>query len=511
MTFQSILYRANRPDLLMEQAAAPGFFGDLNFDQIVAAVTAGRDEYDLKPFFHRSLNDVGEIAYRQQIMQDLECSSVFEPIVSFAAAMREVRSLLRASEQAHYRWHKNGWFLEAAAAYCEAVRQLSASLTATDLRSAGLQGFCEYLSGYIASAAFAGLAADTEKVKTALESIKYSILVRDLAVTVREYQDESDYSAEIEESFAKFRHGDTKDYRQKLTEYAGMGHVDAQIVEFVARLNPEIFATFEQYCIDYNGFIDPILRRFDREVHFYVSYLQYIGNIKRAGMRFCYPKVAQPATTIYGNDVFDLALAAKLASEGGTVVPNDFRLDDGERVLVVSGPNQGGKTTFARALGQLHYLARLGCPVPGSQAQLMLCERTFTHFEKQEDIEDLHGKLQDDLLRIRQILRQATPHSLVIINEIFSSTALDDAVFLATEIMRRVLAIGCLCVCVTFLDEVAALDPSVVSMVSTVVPDDPAQRTFKLVRRPADGRAYAMAIAEKHRLTYPSLKKRLAS
>ena len=63
----------------------------------------------------------------------------------------------------------------------------------------------------------------------------------------------------------------------------------------------------------------------------------------------------------------------------------------------------------------------------------------------------------------------------------------------------------------TFLDEVASLDDAVVSMVSTVDLHDPALRTFRLVRRPADGRVFAMAIAEKHRLTYRAVKARLAS
>jgi DNA mismatch repair protein MutS len=284
---------------------------------------------------------------------------------------------------------------------------------------------------------------------------------------------------------------------------------ETRIAQLVARLYPKQFKALDEFCVRHSDFLDPRVAGFDREVQFYLAYLEYVERVAAAEVAFTYPTVSVRSKEISVEAGCDIALAAKLASEGGTVVANDFFLQEPERILVVSGPNQGGKTTFARMFGQLHYLAGLGVPVPARSARLFLPDQVFTHFEKEEDIRTLRGKLDDELVRIREILEQASGESLVTLNEAFASTTLSDAVYLGTEVLTRITDLGCLTVWVTFVDELASLSKATVSMVATVAPDDPSQRTFKIVRQPADGRAYAWALAEKYGLSYDRLRARI--
>jgi DNA mismatch repair ATPase MutS len=367
------------------------------------------------------------------------------------------------------------------------------------------------LTNYATSDRFTSLLAETKKLKADLSTIRYCLLIKGNAIKVRKYESEIDYSAHVEDTFEKFKQGAVKDYTVTFSTSPDMNHVEAGVLDLVAKLYPDIFSYLDNYCGKNGDYLDETLAAFDREIQFYVAYLEYVAIFKRAGLEFCYPHISSTNKEVYDYEGFDLALANRLIAENSPVVCNDFYLRDNERIFVVSGPNQGGKTTFARAFGQLHYLASIGCPVPGREAQLFLFDRFFTHFEKEEDITNLRGKLQDELVRIHSILTDATSDSIIIMNEIFTSTTLRDAVFLSTDIMEKIIQLDVLCVCVTFIDELASLGEKTVSMVSTIDPDNPALRTYKIVRRPADGLSYAMSIAEKYRLTCDCLRERIKS
>lgn len=285
-----------------------------------------------------------------------------------------------------------------------------------------------------------------------------------------------------------------------------MNHVGAKILTLLARLYGEEFSELRELCRRHADFYDPTIRRFEREVQFYLAFLKFLSPMKGAGLSFCLPEVSNESRAVFATDTFDLALASRLTEKETPVVLNEFRLGGRERVFVVSGPNQGGKTTFARTFGQLHHLASIGCPVPGTSARLFLSDRIFTHFEREERLQRMRGKLEDDLVRIKEVFEAATENSIVILNEIFASTTLNDARFLGGKVMEKIVRLDLLCVYVTFVDELASFGGSVVSMVSTIVPGDPAQRTYKVIRGPANGLAYAWAIAEKYDLTYERLR-----
>ncbi|MDA8346191.1 MAG: DNA mismatch repair protein MutS [Thermaerobacter sp.] len=509
MEFTSILFLNGEDRPPTETLKEPDFLADLNLDQVFDAVAQGREQYNLKPFFYSPLTDVDSILYRHEVFQDIESPNILSCIQSFAQAMRVMRTNLAQVKGLYYQRQKQRWLLDAVSVYCDAVASLAQGLGGGRVSSRGLAAFSGYVRHYCASEQFRELRDEASMLMESLSKVAYCVLIKDSTVMVRKYEGENDYSVEVERTFTRFKEAAAKDYRIQFQEWIEMDHVEANILEFVAKLYPDVFQGLEDFYSRWTDYVDETIATFDREVQFYLAFLDFIAPLRRRGLAFCYPKITMSDNPIYGRDTFDVALANHL--EGRAVVCNTWQMTDRERIFVVSGPNQGGKTTFARSFGQMHYLGTIGCLVPGEAARLLLFDHLFTHFERQENVASLTGKLEDDLLRMRAILERASGTSIILINEMLASTTLRDGILLGRRIMEKLRQLGSVCIWVTFIEELATDSEVVASLLSTVEKDAPTVRTYKIERHPPVGIAHALSLAERYGLTYEALKERIRS
>lgn len=502
--FVSILYPGEADRVPHAEAPSPDSLYDLGLARVLDDIASTPET---RAVLGAPLSDAAVIRYRQDIMRDLEAADLRRAVSLFCDGLHAMRVRLSASGSGPYVRERAR--LDAAVHYVRAVAGLAEALRCAGPVSQGLQALRAHLDGTLASASFALLARDSESLAARLAELRYGLAVAGRRVIVRPVRSETRARDDIERVFGRFIQGPVPEVDTRAYETGGMNPVQAEIVERLARQHPEPFDELRRFAASSDAFPDPVLERFEREVGLYLDVLAYLEPLRAAGLPICYPEIREDGAPTRCLRTYDVALARRLVREGETVVTNDIELRDRERMFVVTGPNQGGKTTFARTFGQVHYLAALGLPVPGDEARLSLFDRLVTHFERGEQVQELRGKLTDDLVRARRILDTVTPRSIVILNEAFSSTTLSDARFLGARMLARLSDLDLRAVYVTFVDELSSFDGKTVSVVSTVEPDDPTVRTFRIERRPADGAAHALAIARRHGVTFEQILERL--
>ena len=508
-SFASILFEDGRALDELQRIPEPDHFGDLHLGQLFASISAQKPDYDLEPFFRIPLSDRASIEWRQDVVRDLQDPAIRSAVTAFAASQAQMRSALKEQKARRHPLEQQRWFLDAAIFYCEGVEELAAALAAAAPASVGMKAFLDHLTIYTKGSRFRDLRQRASAVAAALRTVRYTVIIRDSTVRVKPDEDEADFAAEIGATFAMFAQpGHEGWFSFRISDE--VTRVDQQLLERVARVHPDPFAGLAAFSAEEPDFADSTIIRFDREVQFYLSFLERVESLEGVGLATCLPDFGS-GRAMEIVDGFDLALASELARQVPKRAPvkNDARLAADQSFLMISGPNQGGKTTFARMVGQVHYLASLGLPVPASRACVPFVDAIFTHFEREESFADAGGKLHEDLVRIHAILAEATNCSLLIFNEIFTSATLEDAARLSKAIAGRLRALGGRCVWVTFIDEIATLDGGV-SMVAEVRPWDPSARTYRILRQPPLGLANAQILADRYGVSYERVKERMA-
>ena len=489
---------------------------DLLLFELINDITKSKERFNLSPLFYQLSTSIEEIEFRQHILYDIYDDDVRKMLNDFSVRIydsiyRIEHVFSRIESQSEY-FNNNiekGKFLHAVVVYCDTLISFFHNISKTNVRSKGLSNFISYIEEYIKSKSFLDLKLNADAIQEQLKNISFSMLITQGNIKVRDYQEQKEISEEIQELFLKFREAkDIKHYKDNQT-VPHAEHVEVAVMDLLSTMHSDIFSKLEAFCLENIHYIDQAIHKIAREIQFYISYYDYISPLKEQ-FDFCFPKMTTSKKERYLNDSFDIVLAKKYIKDREDLVLNGFSVKENENILIITGPNQGGKTTFARMIGQVHYLSGLGLSVPGTSAQLLLVDHIYTHFEKEEDIENKAGKLKDDLVRLKEITDNLSNKSLVVINEILASTSLEDGLYIGRKIIDRLVQQDCGCVYVTFLDELSNYHESCVSLVSEIDDEDFSRKTLKIVRKEADGKAYAHYIAKKFGLTKEKIEKRLA-
>ncbi|MBX6330120.1 MAG: DNA mismatch repair protein MutS [Pseudolabrys sp.] len=217
------------------------------------------------------------------------------------------------------------------------------------------------------------------------------------------------------------------------------------------------------------------------ELAFYVGCLNLLARLRDLGEPVCFP-VPHPAgeRRLKFSGLYDLALAL---SKGRKVVGNDVDADQ-KSLMIITGANTGGKSTFLRSVGLAHLMMQAGMFVAADSFSAEICDGIFTHYRREEDSTMESGKWDEELGRMSDIVDHLRKNALVLFNESFASTNEREGSEIARQITKALLDKGVKVFFVTHLyhfakDFLGERGKSVIFMRAERLPDG--TRPFKLV------------------------------
>ena len=172
------------------------------------------------------------------------------------------------------------------------------------------------------------------------------------------------------------------------------------------------------------------------ELGFYVSCLNLADKLAAKGVPVAVPDPAPPSSLTFScTDLRDTCL--ELASPG-RVTGNDVQ-GAGKSLVIITGANSGGKSTFLRSVGVAQLMMQCGLFVTAQSYQANVTRGIFTHFIREEDTGMTSGRLDDELKRMSVIAGQITPGCLMLFNESFAGTNEREGSEIACQIVRALL------------------------------------------------------------------------
>lgn len=488
-----------------ENASRAGFFWDLNLNQIIDSIQMQSPQYNISKMYYRFPLDEDCAEYRRAIYGDIKQAEIYECLSLFSERMRRVAAAEGCRETVKTELQRKAWHVSAAYGYCTAVSGLQAALSEKNFRSEGLRRLSEYLDDSTGQEAFRKCRNEASLIQRMLEELHLILEIEENRIVITQRRENGQENGAYAK---KLRYGGDERKMPPFFGGPGMSPLEEGIFHTFRKKNPEIFDRIEAFAEEYPAFEDQVILRLEQEIQYYLAFRRFEEKMKEQGFDFCVPE-KNGNRKMEAEGLYDLALACANCVRGRAVVSNDFVYREGERFFVVGGPNQGGKTTFARSLGQLVYFAGMGLDVPAARAKVPYFAALLTHFSVEESLGSGKGKLKEELMRLVPMMKEQAEGAFVIINELFTTAAHYDGCVMGKRVLNHFIEKGCMGIYVTHLKELGNSMEGVTALTAMLDGSRERKRTYKISRDKMESVGYAEDIVNKYGLTYQELHRRL--
>lgn len=538
-----------------------GYIDDLNLRLVYEEICrAGRfgEQYNFADVFLNPCARVSTVVFRQKIMKQLyQDTFLNEAALEFVSRVSEIQQWLerfdgKAAEK-DVAAERVAMAARVAAARRAALTGNSAAgmedtdftdekrdenkkmIAALQIRYeflAGLERICEKVSGYVKKETplaecierLAGFVSDgkvvlereelSEFLSVLDESMPHSMLLnKDRGQNCRSVvidpggMRECDYTERLIKCAEPFL--GKYDFKIRVYQNTDISHLDKKIQEHICLKRPQLVDELESLYEKYGSYDISRFIRIAKELVFYLACIRFVQRYEEAGFFFSMPVCADSQGSEV-RDAYDMTLGINLYrnNKGCAVIPNDYGFDEKRHVFILTGANQGGKTTFIRSVGLIQCLAQVGMFVPCRKASLRMVAQIHTHFSREDECGASVGRFEQELQRIHEILKNLRDGDMVLLNETFTSTQRTVAVVLLKRLLQEMDHRHCCGGLVTHFYEVCdGLEgESFYSLITEVAGDEESkERTYRIREGESFRYSYAKDIAVKCGVTYERL------
>lgn len=485
----------------IEALSMPEYMVDLNIDQIIKLIVKDWDP-ELDKLYYWVPDNKEDEDFRRDIFRDVKNAKIYTKLKNYLDVVKKREDCLAKKEQVEKKAQKYVWHVREVIAYAEAVEYLIDILDEPEITSEGLKGLKEYLIEYISTPEYVALRTEAASLAKTLKDFRFLITYENGKIVITEGQGSGSYTDFLNNGFPN----NGKTFMSPFMASPELSDLENEVVDVVIRNHREFFGRAADFCSEHKKYLRENVLYLSREFAYYMAYADFINKLEDKGLTFCRPEIS--GDKLSAADMYDLALACVNLKDGKTVVANDFELLPEEKFIVLTGPNQGGKTTFARSLGQVIYFTKMGLDVPAMSANVPYYTQIMSHFSVEESVETGKGKLMEELSRLKPMMGDDRDGAFVVINELFTTAANYDANIMGKRVLEHFIDHKCKGIYVTHLNELATAHKNVVSFRATT--DENNQQTFKVIRDAAQEIVGAGMQVEKYGLTYEQIRGRFS-